>query len=285
MPVPAQTSVEPAAPVDRRRFPRRPRAEAPDDTFAAVVMVLRSTCERDPDLLAQLARGGLRVCVVPDATQAVAVVRSLAPAVVLLDVRYGDANALAVCPQLKRTPNVSVVVLAQAAQTPACTLGLELGADDFLLQPGGDDIAARIRAVVRRASPLANAPAQGLVLDEQRHVAMLDGRMLPLTPAEFRLLAALAGARPRVLSRAALLESVGGRAGAAERSVDSLIHHLRRKLATMRPGEDMVRARYGAGYSLHIETTAAPPDNSPEPPRAAAAGAHDERRHASARES
>jgi len=261
--LPAQKSTELPASADRRRVARRPRADAPDDGFAAVVIVLRATCERDPDLLAHLARGGLRVCVVPDARQAVSVVRSLAPAVVLLDVRYGDASALAACPHLKRTPNVSVIVLAQAGQTPACTLGLELGADDFLIQPGSDDVAARVRAVVRRASPLQNAPAHGLALDEQRHVAMLDGRMLPLTPAEFRLLAALAAARPHVLSRAALLEAVGGRTGAAERSVDSLIHHLRRKLATMRPGQDMVRATYGAGYSLHVERAMAVAEHSP----------------------
>jgi two-component system, OmpR family, response regulator BaeR len=260
--LPARTSIEPTTPVDRRRIPRRPRAEAPDDAFGAVVMVLRTTCERDPALLAQLAGAGLRVCVVPDAAQAVAVVRSLAPAVVLLDVRYGEASALAACPQLKRTPNVTVIVLAQAAQTPVCTLGLELGADDFLVHPGGGDVASRIRAVVRRA-PLPGAPAQGLALDEPRHVAMLDGRTLPLTPAEFRLLVALAAAHPRVLSRVRLLEAAGGRTGVAERSIDSLIHHLRRKLATVRPGQQMVRATYGTGYSLHVERAVAVPEDRP----------------------
>ena len=248
--VPAQdTRVAP----DRRRQQRRPRSEAPDDDMAAVVMVLRETCERDPDLLAHLARSGLRVCVVPNAPQAVAVVRSLAPAVVLLDLRYGDASALAACPQLKRTPQVHVIVLAERAHTAACTLGLELGADDFIAGPAtSDEIAARIRAIVRRSAHPPASPAAGLVLDEQRYSATLDGRTLPLTPAEFRLLSMLAGARPRVLSRGQVLASMSTRDGASERSVDSLVHHLRRKLAVVRPGERMIRATYGAGYSLHL---------------------------------
>jgi two-component system response regulator BaeR len=244
---------EPGIATDRRRQQRRPRSEAPDDDMAAVVIVLRKTCERDPDLLAHLAQSGLRVCVVPDGVQAVAVVRSLAPAVVLLDLRYGDASALAACPQLKRTPQVHVIVLADRAHVAACTLGLELGADDFIARPAtSDEIAARIRAIVRRSAHGAASPAAGLVLDEHRYSATLDGRTLPLTPAEFRLLSMLAGARPRVLSRSHMLASMSARDGASERSVDSLVHHLRRKLAVVRPGEKMIRATYGAGYSLHV---------------------------------
>jgi len=232
--------------------PRRARTvpSAPAN-LGAVVIVMRATCERDPQLLEQPARCGLRVCVVPDGAHILAVVRSLAPAVVLLDLRFGDAGALAACPQIRRTPQVHLIVLADKAPTDAGTL--DLGADDFVARPASPrEVAARIRAIVRRG-PATGAPAgAGLVLDEHRYAATLDGHALDLTPAEFRLLAMLVAAQGGVLTRRQVLESLSARDGASERSVDSLVHHLRRKLDAVRPGEKVIRATYGAGYSLHL---------------------------------
>jgi len=236
------------------RAPRRAHATATARAnLGAVVIVMRATCERDPVLLEHLARCGLRVCVVPDGAHVLAVVRSLAPAVVLLDLRFGDAGALAACPQIKRTPQVQVVVLAAQTHADAIGLGLDLGADDFLGRPAGPrEIAARIRGIVRRNAAVAPPAGDGLVLDEHRYSATLDGRILDLTPAEFRLLAMLVASRGRVVSRRQVLESMSPRDGASERSVDSLVHHLRRKLAAVRPAEKLIRATYGAGYSLHL---------------------------------
>ena len=220
--------------------------------LGVVIIVLRATCERDPLILEDLARCGLRVCVVPGAEHVLAVVRSLAPAVVLLDLRSGDAGALAACPQIKRTRNVRMVVLADET-ADAGSLGVELGPDELLGAPASArDVAARIRAIVRRSSHVAGPVGGGLVLDEHRSSATLDGRALDLTPAEFRLLALLVAAGDRVLSRSEILAALGSRDHASERSVDSLVHHLRRKLAAVRPGEKLIRSTYGAGYSLRI---------------------------------
>jgi len=214
---------------------------------------MRATCERDPPLLEQLARCGLRVCVVPDGAHVLAVVRSLAPAVVLLDLRFGDAGALAAWPQIKRTPQVRVIVLADKGQADEAELGIDPAADDLVARPTSPrELAARIRAIVRRSPSPSSTAGEGLVLDEHRCTASLDGRPLDLTPAEFRVLAMLVAAHGRVVSRRQLLESMSARDGASERSVDSLVHHLRRKLAAVRPAEKLIRATYGAGYSLHL---------------------------------
>jgi len=250
----ASHDAEPSTITGAAHPPRRVRhaAPAPSDP-GAVVIVMRATCERDPQLLEQLARCGLRVCVVPGGAHILAVVRSLAPAVVLLDLRFGDAGALAAGPQLKRTPQVQVVVLADKSHAEAGVLGLNFGADDFVGRPASPrEVAARIRSIARR-SPSAGMPSgEGLVLDEHRHTAALDGRALDLTPAEFRLLAMLVAAHGRVVTRRQVLESLSARDDASERSVDSLVHHLRRKLSAVRPGDKVIRATYGAGYSLHL---------------------------------
>jgi len=241
------------SPPSRSTRGRRRHAAGNGIDTGTVVIVMRATCERDPTLLDQLGESGLRVCVVPNGAQAVAVIRSLAPAVVLLDLRHGDGTALAASAQLKRTPQVHVIVLADRAAGDASLVGLEPGADDIIVRPANArDIAARIRAVVRRTVQPSAATGEGLVLDEQRYEATLDGQKLELTPAEFRLLAMLAAARDRVLTRRQVLDALAPGRGTHERSVDSLVHHLRRKLARVRPGDRMIRSTYGAGYSLKV---------------------------------
>jgi two-component system response regulator BaeR len=232
---------------------RRRHAATNGADTGTVVIVLRATCERDPTLLDQLGESGLRVCVVPNGAQAVAVIRSLAPAVVLLDLRHGDMSALAACAQLKRTPQVHVIVLAEHAQGDELALTFEPGADDVITRPtNARDIATRIRGVVRRSVQPSAAHGEGLVLDEQRYQATLDGHSLDLTPAEFRLLSMLAAAGDRVLTRRQVLDALAPGRETHERSVDSLVHHLRRKLARVRPGDRMIRSTYGAGYSLKV---------------------------------
>ena len=232
---------------------RRRHAAVDGVDTGTVVIVMRGTCERDPSLLDQLGESGLRVCVVPNGAQAVAVIRSLAPAVVLLDLRNGDGSALGACAQLKRTPQVHVIALADRAAGDASLAGFEPGADDIIVRPASArEIASRIRGVVRRTVQPSAAAGEGLMLDDQRYEATLDGHRLDLTPAEFRLLAMLAAARDRVLSRREVLDALAPGRGTHERSVDSLVHHLRRKLARVRPGDRMIRSTYGAGYSLKI---------------------------------
>ena len=90
----------------------------------------------------------------------------------------------------------------------------------------------------------------GLTIDCARYVALLDGLPLPLTPAEFRVLAALHGADERVVTRAELMRAVNCDRIRSERVVDSLIKNLRHKLQAACPGQTFVHATYGAGYHL-----------------------------------
>jgi two-component system response regulator BaeR len=132
-------------------------------------------------------------------------------------------------------------------------VGLEAGADDYVCKPFSlRELVARVKAILRR--PRGAKRAAGLALDESRHVAELDGKALDLTPVEFRLLAMLAEAPGKVFSRTTLLERLyPDHRVVTDRTVDTHVKNLRRKIAEIRPSEDPIPSIYGVGYKLELE--------------------------------
>jgi two-component system, OmpR family, response regulator BaeR len=133
-------------------------------------------------------------------------------------------------------------------------LGLELGADDYICKPYSPrEVVARVKAVLRRNARAQAVPGGGLALDEGRYEALLDGEALALTPVEFRLLKTLASRPGRIFPRAELLDSLyADHRVVADRTVDSHVKNLRRKLQRVRPGDDLVHSVYGVGYKLEL---------------------------------
>jgi two-component system response regulator BaeR len=112
---------------------------------------------------------------------------------------------------------------------------------------------ARVKAVLRRNARGQASSTGGLAMDETRYEAILDGKALELTPVEFRLLNTLASRPGRIFPRAELLDSLyADHRVVADRTVDSHVKNLRRKLQRARPGEDIVHSVYGVGYKLEI---------------------------------
>ena len=172
---------------------------------------------------------------------------------VLLDLRLPDLDGLDVCRQIRERSRVPIIVLTARGEEADRVVGLELGADDYLVKPYGmRELIARIRAVMRRTAslgPSGTLRAGGLEVDERARRAVLDGRELELTPKEFDLLAALARDPGAAISRQRLLAEVWQTSwyGSAK-TIDVHVAALRKKLGD--PG--WIETVRGVGFRLHV---------------------------------
>ena len=212
------------------------------------------------DLLAfHLEREGYHVTRSRTGPDALRQVRARPPDLILLDLMLPELGGLDVCRRLRqdpRTASVPIVMLTARGEEVDRILGLELGADDYIVKPfSPKEVVARVRAVLRRAGARDGAApvvSGRLVIDPDRHTVQVDAAAIELTPKEFDLLRALAEARGRVLSREFLLDRVWGYASAGEiesRTVDVHVRRLRMKLGD--EGQRITTVK-GVGYRLEV---------------------------------
>lgn len=172
------------------------------------------------------------------------------PDLILLDLMLPGRNGLDICQELRSFSDVPIVMMTARVEEVDRLLGLDAGADDYICKPYSPrEVVARVRAILRRQRHDPPTPSTGLVLDDDRLRASLNGCALELTAVEFRLLKTLAAMPGRIYSRDKLLDQLydDGRA-VTDRAVDSHIKNLRRKLETACPDQTLIRSVYGAGY-------------------------------------
>lgn len=209
---------------------------------------------------AYLEREGYQVVEATDGQQGLEAFRRESPDLIVLDLMLPKLDGLEVCREIRRTSAVPIIMLTARGEDIDKLVGLELGADDYMTKPFSPrELVARVRAVLRRSrSAEAPLPASArlilgeLMMDEGRFEAACHGQVLDLTPAEFRILAALARLPGRVLSRGQLLDSALGETYEGyERTIDVHIKNIRRKLAAAGAGEGCgIVTVYGIGYKI-----------------------------------
>jgi DNA-binding response OmpR family regulator len=197
-----------------------------------------------------LERDGFKVTTAADGSAGLAAFHEEAPDLVLLDVMLPGLDGISVCRAIRETSVVPVVMLTARTDAVDVVLGLEAGADDYVTKPFEPPVlAARLRAVLRRATRTAPAPEMRfgtLEIDPLGMVVRRDGDELSLTPTEYRLLLMLAENAGIVLSRERLLEEVWGYVWAGDtRLVDMHVRRLRGKI-----GHDSIETVRGAGYKM-----------------------------------
>jgi two-component system phosphate regulon response regulator OmpR len=205
-----------------------------------------------------LGRHDLDVTVAPDGERGLAALRRGRFDVVLLDVMLPGIDGFEVCRRLRAAPEWSalpVVMLTARGEDVDKIVGLELGADDYLAKPFNPrELLARIRAVLRRGSPAMARPrftAGNLTIDYDAREVALAGRRVVLTHHEFELLAALARAGGRVLSREQLMDALRGQEYEAfDRSIDVHVSKLRAKLEKDPKAPRYIKTVRGVGYAL-----------------------------------
>lgn len=190
--------------------------------------------------------------------QAVASIKSQAPALVLLDLMLPGMDGLAVCQAVRRFSSVPIIMVTARVDEIDRLLGLDTGADDYICKPFSPrEVVARIKALLRRtdgamARTSAQSPGSFQINEAAQHISWC-GKPLALTPVEFRLLRALLLRPGQVLARARLLDSLHeDMRDTSDRAIDSHVKNLRRKLEQAGAGETGIASVYGAGYRLDL---------------------------------
>ena len=184
------------------------------------------------------------------------VARREQPDLIVLDLMLPEIDGLEVCRQLRRTSGVPIIMLTARVEETDRLIGLELGADDYIVKPFSPrEVVARVRAVLRRArgalEPATELRGGTVVLNLDRRSVRAAGQPIELTPTEFELLAALMRNAGRPLSRSQLLDATQGDAYAGyERTIDAHIKNLRRKLEADPTNPTHILTVFGFGYKF-----------------------------------
>ncbi|MEA3208515.1 MAG: two-component system, OmpR family, catabolic regulation response regulator CreB [Chthoniobacter sp.] len=173
---------------------------------------------------------------------------------IILDVGLPDMNGFELCKQIRAASPVPIVFVTARKDEIDRVVGLEIGADDYVVKPFSPrELTARVKAILRRTEHAAPAlgPAPVFAIDEERCEVRYHGTALVLSRYEFRLLKILAQKPGRVFSREQLMEQAWEEPETAfDRTVDAHVKTLRAKLRAVRSDEDPIRTHRGMGYSM-----------------------------------
>lgn len=201
-----------------------------------------------------LEKNGYRVIVAADGQSALALARREKPDLIILDLMLPQMDGREVCRILRRESDVPIIMLTALYEEIDQVTGLEIGADDYITKPfSGRALVARVGALLRRTRGEVKTPGVvrvgGLEIDVERYTVSINGVPIKFTRNEFKLLYLLASRAGHTISREQLLEDLHGAASNIDRSVDSHIKNLRKKLEAA-SGTSMIETVYGIGYRL-----------------------------------
>jgi two-component system OmpR family response regulator len=224
-----------------------------------VLLVDDEASLREP-LAEYLSGQGFAVLQAENASAARSTLVETTPDIVLLDIMMPGEDGLSLCRHLNDAKNLPVILLTARGESTDRIVGLEIGADDYVVKPFEPrELVARIRSVLRRAAKPPHAPEddahfefEGWVLDPVKHRLIdPDGALVPISSLEFRLLKAFVEHPRQLLDRDRLLDLVQGReAHLFDRAVDNQISRLRRKIGDNERESKLIQTVWGAGYRL-----------------------------------
>ncbi len=202
---------------------------------------------------AYLTNSGYRTITAQDGKAAIALFEEKHPSLILLDLNLPGKDGLEVCQTIRRDSDVPIIMLTARSEETDKLVGLELGADDYIVKPFSPrEVVARVKTVLRRSGGGLESQViktTRLEIDPTQHTVLRDGQPIELTPTEFDLLVTLAQNPRRVFSRLQLLEKTQGTAYEGyERTIDAHIKNLRLKLEPDPRNPSLIHTVFGVGY-------------------------------------
>jgi len=228
--------------------------------MAATVLVVEDERKLRDFIRSYLERAGFTVLSTGSGAEAITMATDTAPDLVVLDLGLPDVPGETVARELRAISAVPILILTAKAAEEDRIRGLELGADDYVTKPFSPrELVLRVQAILRRGSPAA--AAQGivsygggaLIVDEPRRTVTVRGTPVQLTPTEWGILVTLATVPGRVYSRFELINKVRGyEFEGYERTVDSHVKNLRRKIEEDQGNPEIILTVLGGGYRLGL---------------------------------
>lgn len=226
------------------------------EDFQPLAMIVEDEPDIASVLVAYFERDGFRTITARDGEMALTHLDMLKPDIVILDVKLPKKDGIETLGEINRRGNTPVIMATAMGEDLDKLLALKMGADDYVVKPFNPmEIVARARAILRRGKAAAASVARaGMIeVDPESHCAYVVGdgsrKLLDLTLTEFRILTHMVRAPRRVFSRSELLDACLGEGDAVERTVDSHIGHLRKKLAAF-GADDYFSGVRGVGYRM-----------------------------------
>ena len=210
-------------------------------------------------LTAYLSKEGYRVVSTDDGSDVNTIIRNENISLLLLDVMLPKMMGFDVLSELREFSDIPVIMMTSLNAEKHRLQGFDLGADDYICKPFSPrEVVARVKSVLKRIdpnqaapSPLNEAEAQSVFLDQATHTAYVYGDALVLTGSEFKLLSVLAHRPNCIFSRDQLLDEVTGTlSDSSYRAIDSHIKNIRKKMAAYAPNDTIIHTVYGVGYKF-----------------------------------
>ena len=205
-----------------------------------------------------LGESDYRVSSLDRGDQVIPYVKKSPPDLILLDIMLPGMDGMAVCREIRKFSTLPIIMITARVEEIDRLIGLELGADDYICKPFSPrEVVARVKAVLRRVQPTEQDEktlALGdMVLEEDHHQVTIGGKELILTPCEFGLLKTMLTYPNRVFSREELINRVQGYDFEGyDRTIDSHIKNLRKKIKALLPDQEIISSVYGVGYKLNF---------------------------------
>jgi len=189
-----------------------------------------------------------------DGLAVVDAVKTQKPDLVLLDLMLPGKNGMQICRELRTFTNIPIVMVTARVEEVDRLLGLELGADDYICKPFSPrEVVARVKAVLRRFQPDTPKPHSLFNLNEESRQVSVNGHSLTLTPNEFNILKTFLANPGRVFSRDQLLDRIyDSFKEVTDRTIDSHVKNLRKKISKVMPDKDLIVSVYGVGYKMEL---------------------------------
>ncbi len=214
----------------------------------------------DEERLAQLhcdylAQAGYESEIISEGPPVVEWVKQNRPTLIILDLMLPGKDGINICREIREFSRVPIIMVTARVEEIDRLLGLEYGADDYICKPFSPrEVVARVKAVLRRAHLSPEEEVSEVVRFEiDKHLVMLRDKPMELTAVEFKLLKILADSPGRIFSRDQLMKHIyTDERVVCDRTIDSHVKKLRKKISTVDPGVELIRSVYGVGYKFEV---------------------------------